>query len=363
MKTRVSVQTILLAVFMVIAMLAPGAALAVGTVAGTVVSNTATVDYKVGGFSQATITSAATTFTVDAKVNFTVTANTGATNTVTSAGPSDTYYLTFDVLNTGNTALDFDLSFIQVVDDFDQTILLVAIDNAAGAVGTYDSANDIAGYINELTIGSTKKVFVVADSIVAGLTDGWLAGITLTATAWYGGDPAQKGLGGGNDAVIADADGDNLGLINGLDWELADTGNDGQEADSDNFLVASTSLSITKSSSLISDPINGTTNPIAIPGAQIQYTITVANAGGGLTATEITVTDAMPAEMTYSSDGIKVINTGAPGGTFGLTNAAGGCPEYGNACGWYDGTDTVIVNGITLGAGENTRVIFNATIK
>ncbi len=365
MRTRVSVLTILLAVIMAIALLAPGAAQAVGTVAGTTISNDATVDYEVGGVAQTQITSAAINFTVDAKVDFTVTANTGATNTVTPGGASNVKYLTFDVFNGGNTPLDFDLNWAHVVDDFDQAILKVAVDNSAGA-GAYD-ATDEETFIDELADGATKKVFVVADTIAGGLTDGWLSGITLTATAYFNGTVATLGGAAGNcdDSIAIDIDaaGDNNDGCNSMDWLLTDAGADGDEADSDNFLVSTASLTITKTSALLSDPINGTTNPIAIPGATISFTIQVDNGAGGAIATEITITDAMPANMTYTSDGITVINSnGAAGGTFGLSNAQAGCPEVGNACGWYDGTDTVVVNGITLDAGERTQMIFNASI-
>ena len=42
-------------------------------------------------------------------------------------------------------------------------------------------------------------------------------------------------------------------------------------------------LSVTKVSTLISDPVNGTTNPKAIPGALVEYLITVANTGTAAT--------------------------------------------------------------------------------
>ena len=60
-------------------------------------------------------------------------------------------------------------------------------------------------------------------------------------------------------------------------------------------------LEITKSSSVISDPVNGTTNPKAIPGAVIEYLITVRNVGAGtVDASSIVLLDVMPAEMAYA---------------------------------------------------------------
>ncbi|HXS88009.1 MAG TPA: hypothetical protein VN705_01595, partial [Steroidobacteraceae bacterium] len=43
-----------------------------GTASGTTISNQATVDYSVGGVAQTQITSAAASFVVDTKIDFTV---------------------------------------------------------------------------------------------------------------------------------------------------------------------------------------------------------------------------------------------------------------------------------------------------
>jgi len=48
----------------------------------------------------------------------------------------------------------------------------------------------------------------------------------------------------------------------------------------------------------ISDPIEGTTNPKAIPGAVMQYTVVVTNQGKGASdANTVKVTDAIPANL------------------------------------------------------------------
>ena len=58
-----------------------------------------------------------------------------------------------------------------------------------------------------------------------------------------------------------------------------------------------TRLSVTKVSSLISDPVNGTNNPKAIPGALVEYLITVANTGTSATdADSVVVWDQGPAD-------------------------------------------------------------------
>jgi len=52
----------------------------------------------------------------------------------------------------------------------------------------------------------------------------------------------------------------------------------------------------TKSVDVYSDPLNGTTNPRAIPGAEIDYTTTATNTGAGATDNNTVVfTDSIPA--------------------------------------------------------------------
>ena len=94
------------------------AAQAAGTVSGTTITNLATLDYKVGTVAQTAIGSSAignssgagtaTSFTVDNKVNLTVT--TGET-TFVSVGPGTTRQVTrFIVTNSGNTAQGYTLA-------------------------------------------------------------------------------------------------------------------------------------------------------------------------------------------------------------------------------------------------------------
>jgi uncharacterized repeat protein (TIGR01451 family) len=60
-------------------------------------------------------------------------------------------------------------------------------------------------------------------------------------------------------------------------------------------------LLIEKSSTVISDPVNGTTDPKLIPGAVVEYAITVRNTGAGqVDASSVVVIDVMPAEMAYA---------------------------------------------------------------
>jgi uncharacterized repeat protein (TIGR01451 family) len=68
-----------------------------------------------------------------------------------------------------------------------------------------------------------------------------------------------------------------------------------------NTRLSTAVLIIEKTSTVISDPVNGTTNPKAIPGAIIEYTVSVRNAGNrAVDASTIIITDIMPAEMAFA---------------------------------------------------------------
>lgn len=61
-------------------------------------------------------------------------------------------------------------------------------------------------------------------------------------------------------------------------------------------------LTIDKQSSVISDPVNGTVNPKQIPGAIVEYAITVTNVGNlAVDASSIVLTDPLPANFTFDS--------------------------------------------------------------
>ena len=87
---------------------------------------------------------------------------------------------------------------------------------------------------------------------------------------------------------------------NNVDWFLPD------------ILFAKTMLTIF-------DPVNGVTNPLAIPGGHVRYTITATNEGGGATdADSVEVTNPVPANTT-----MFVGDIGGPGsGPIAFTDGA-----------------------------------------
>ncbi|MBA3898022.1 MAG: DUF11 domain-containing protein [Sphingomonadaceae bacterium] len=97
-------------------------------------------------------------------------------------------------------------------------------------------------------------------------------------------------------------------------------------------------LTMTKTSAIISDPVNGAANPKLIPGAIVRYTVTVTNTGTGpVDASTVVITDPLPAGLNASVAGTAVTFTdGTPASgltyTYGTnvtwTKAAGGGAPY-----------------------------------
>ena len=58
------------------------------------------------------------------------------------------------------------------------------------------------------------------------------------------------------------------------------SGRNGSHSATNTYTINTADLIVTKTSAVISDPFNLTSNPKRIPGATIEYTITVSNANG-----------------------------------------------------------------------------------
>lgn len=70
------------------------------------------------------------------------------------------------------------------------------------------------------------------------------------------------------------------------------------------FCRPSATVSVTKISSILSDPVNGTTNPKRIPDAVVQYCILVSNSGSA-TAESVVATDSLTGPFTYTAGSMR----------------------------------------------------------
>src|SRR3546814_7892598 len=77
-----------------------------------------------------------------------------------------------------------------------------------------------------------------------------------------------------------------------------------------------------KTSGIVSDPVNGTTNAKAIPGARMRYCILVTNNGSG-TATGIAIADPLPAGTSFVPGSLRSGASCAGAATAEDDNASG----------------------------------------
>lgn len=331
-------------------------AMAEGIRAGTDITNNVTVQYQVGGVQQTDATDS-DTFAVDRRVNVDVVAVGGAVNT--SPGAQNAA-LAFDVTNLSNDDIDLALTTaltagtagnianIEIYLDADGDRVLSAAELTAGPITFLDEVGTdvttaviVVGDIDLAAAnGDSFDIALVADAHEAGAAG---LGTELTESAGDSADPSVV------DTVLADG--------NGGTGEEVD--NDGADSDENTLNVQGALVSVVKSSVVISDPVNGTTNPKAIPGATIEYCIAVSNAAGAATATNVNVLDDLPAEVdfdnafgifvdataTVDSSGATPVATctvpsGSSGGSFTAGGGTGGLDRVSGTLSDIDGGDT-----------------------
>ncbi len=276
---------------LVTAMLFAQQAMAVGTRAGTSIDNTATVDYDVATIAQTQLSSNTVSFVVDRRVDFNLAQVGGALVPVTPGG-SDYF---FDILltNTSNSVLDFSVSIAQMVgglvraqtDDANMTTVDYAV-SASPVSGTDDDPIRLgAQYVDELEADDAIRIRVFGDAGLAMVNDE-IAGVDMTVT---GGEPGAIGVEG---AALVD------GLPNtdlGIENVFADTDNNNSETQNDGFIVVSAELAVTKSYAVIAGDLG---SGLPIPGATIEYTITIVNSSTTTAADDIEIGDVLDSNVT-----------------------------------------------------------------
>jgi len=251
---------------------------AAGTPAGTVVDNTAVIDYEVGG-SPLNQSSNTHTVTVAELLDVDVTLLSGP---VPVASPDTARELLYVVTNTGNGTETLSLAIDSVLggDDFDPVPAVPAIYFDTDASGDL-SAPDLAYNpgVNDPNLAADASVdILIVNDIPAALADGNIGFSELSASSTTGtGAPGDvfAGLGdGGVDAVVGTS-----GATN------ADTGQ---------YVVGDIQFTVVKTAT-VSDPFGGTQ---PVPGAQISYQI-VLTPTGTATATNSAFGDPIPPNTTY----------------------------------------------------------------
>jgi len=336
-------------------------AMAAGTAAGSTISNQARVDYDVGLISQEFILSdpagnstpgagggATTDFLVDNRVDFTLVEDgvIGPTNVAPNQLDNVT---TFLLRNTGNQTQGYQLiaTNLATVDGNMNNLRAFSDSDASGDWSPADTA-----FVDSLAAETEVLVFIVADAdTVPALVNGNVADVNLQAitadagtsgatitTATAGGDTAAE------DVVLA------VGGVNGT----------GDNNAADSYAVVSAELQVTKASTLIDDPFNGATNPYHIPGATVEYLITVENLSTTTDAVNVSISDLL-------TDVTLVPDPFATGNDVEVLNNAVTVPcavAAGLGCSLVAGTLTVAVTAtpITVAFGTSMTIRFRVTI-
>lgn len=348
-------------------------AFATGVDAGTTVSNTATVNYKVATIDQPPVSNATPdTFVVDRRILFSVAESGGAYSVVTPGTTNQA--LTFTVTNDTNQTIDMGLAFVQGgtepfggTDNFDVAAFTLYVDDPLGASpGVWDAADTVVTFLDEMIEGETRTVFVVAN-IANTRINGDLAVGVLTATAREGGVALAQG------ALITatgDAVADTAGTVDTVFGDVLtaySAARNGAASAADGWSVQAAAITVTKTSRVISDPFLGVSaNAKRIPGAVIEYCIAVEN-NGAVDADTVTVTDVVPVGTTFVTGSIRT----AVGGTGTACDGTGtgedddtlGANETDPAGGSFAaGTVTVNIEPSIVGSGGLSRAAFQVTI-
>ena len=259
---------------------------AIGTLAGTDITNQAIATYTIGT-TELTVPSNLVTIQVVELLSVS-TVWQDAANVAVNPGDND-QVLTFLVTNIGNGNDTFTLSALNnglPGDQFDPTLVDLYLDSNGN--GIYDQFID-EQYIpggNDPDLDPDGSVIVFALNNIPveeppgqPLIDGDLGHCNLTAASNTGTGPPGTVVPGagdnGSDAVIGQAGGD--------------------DDDTGTYVVSGVLVTVTKSA-VVTDPWNGDT---PVPGAVIAYTLVVVVSGAG-TAEDVVITDEIPTYTTYN---------------------------------------------------------------
>ncbi len=276
------------------AALLPGLpAWAAGTAAGTIIDNTAQVDFDIGGTSL-TRNSNTVSITVDERIDVVVTLQ--SPQVFVNAGEVDRSLL-FTVSNTGNGDEVFRLAIDSNLggDDFDPAPSVPAIYFDTDSSGDF-SLGDVA-YVpgtNDPQLAADESVnLLLVNGIPAAVVNGDVGRSELAATS-------VTGSGAPGDVFANQGDG-------GVDAVIGTTG--GIATDTGEYVVGDVVISIIKTV-VVADPFGGTE---AVPGATLTYTVTMEVTNSD-TALNSVFTDPLPTNTSYVTSSIS-LNGG------GLTDA------------------------------------------
>jgi uncharacterized repeat protein (TIGR01451 family) len=256
------------------------------------ITNTANLSYTSGTNSR-TATSNQVTFVVDRKVIF----NLSGTNPNQNVTPGDTTYSTYTLTNTSNAPIDYKITAptagnVTFIIDDDGTPGVSALDTRV----TNGPINPTDLDPIELTTadGATPSIDIYVEIITSATAiDGDTTNYALQATAV---EPVGSAVGTpGSDIVPTPVTTvwDPAAVQTVVDNSAANANNQGIiRTGSGAFTVGAAVINLEKTVRILSDPITGPAAanvfPKAIPGAVVEYTLTVKNTGTAPATVELT---------------------------------------------------------------------------
>lgn len=324
---------------------------AAGTLAGTEIVNTVTAEYDVNNIAQTALTKTETVV-VDRVINMQLTEVGNATTTVTPGATN--VFAKFELTNLSNEALRFDPTVTQLAngtttahngtDTFDLESGQLYSDTDGD--GTFNVAND-QPLVN---VGSldpdAKYTFFYVGKVPASIPNGGIAGVAVSMQA----SEAGTGVALVNNAGMANTAGKDTVFADGAGPD--DAAKDAIISARDDFTVFTASLNILRTSKVVSNLIEGTDNPKAIPGATVEYCIIASNAADAAEATNVRLSDLVDLKLTYDSVfGVKVNGTAN-----GLV-----CADDSTTTGTFE---SGAIKGTipSIPAGESKTIIYRTTV-
>ncbi|MGR6874761.1 isopeptide-forming domain-containing fimbrial protein [Pseudomonas sp. HK3] len=310
---------------------------AAGTSAGAPISNQATVSYDAGA-GTVTANSGTVTFKVQELVKGTV-AKLDAGN-ISISSPQNDAAMKFKLKNDGNGDEGFKIVVTQDSgDDFDVTLSSFYVDDGDGildiAVDTlYNNANPPSiAPDGELTIWVTSN-------IPASLADAALANLNVSAVSSTFANDGQNNPNAG-DVVIGGGD-SSTDAVNAV--AIASV--------TSTFVVSDIDVAIVKAISATRDLLGGGGSK-AVPGAEVDYTLTVTVTGTGA-ANNIVVSDPLPTQLKLKNGITGTVTVG------GVAETASNADADGTS---YDAnTNTITVDLGNINAGDPAIAIQFTTV-
>jgi len=363
--------------------LVPIAALAAGvssqtlalTAADTAISNTATLNYSVNGAAQTAITSPVVTFQVDELVTFNIT-RTGSATPATDALINTSQYVVYTITNTGNSQVSYKLA---IADDANSSTAASTTDNTdntatpadapnyeiyidadggndADSGEEYDAVTNFPTVDGNVGASPSNTVVVVVEVLPDVGVDQDVFAHTLTVTATTSGTQTD---------IVPVAD--NALWVQGTSQIVVDTGAGGiVRTEVGAVQISAPDLAIVKEVFVDNDNIATTSIDKAVPGAVIEYHITVTNSGSE-DAGGIVISDVVNSNLTIDTNSYEFeIGNGASVGS--NLAAAADASASGQTVTFTQNNTAPTPNGFTIPANNGSDdgvgvFVFKATIQ